>query len=384
MPAKILIVDDEPNLLRMLGYAFHKEGYEVIVGQNGVEGLHKSLHEKPDLVILDVMMPDMDGLEVCRRIRSNLETKNLPIIMLSARSQVSDKIEGLQAGADEYVTKPVEMTEMIARVQALLARTRRLQETKQLSTPGKVLGVVGAKGGVGATTLALNLAAGLAKLEHKVIAAELRSYYGTFSAQLRWEPADTIGSLLELEPEYINRRELDRRLLETAFGVKLLFGPQINEGVRSFRTGQAQAIVKGLVEMTDFLLLDLPSYPTDASEAAAKECDYIMVVVEPEPVSLFAGSVMLNLLNDWGIGAGRLGVVVVNRAASASTMNLSDIRSQLGFEILGLVPPMADACLLAQRQARPVVLVQPDILASQNLMDMTRRLTEGRVVPLAI
>jgi DNA-binding response OmpR family regulator len=108
MKAKILIVDDEPMLLRLVGYALHKEGYETVIAKQGEEALGKVKTERPDLVILDIMLPDMDGIEVCRRLRGRPETTTLPVMMLSARGQVPDKVMGLRAGADEYMTKPIQ------------------------------------------------------------------------------------------------------------------------------------------------------------------------------------------------------------------------------------------------------------------------------------
>jgi DNA-binding response OmpR family regulator len=127
MDAKILIVDDDPFLLRLVGHLLGKEGYEIVTALNGEEALEKINTEKPDLVILDVMMPGINGLEVCRQLRGQPETAALPIIMLSARSKVSDRIAGLQAGANEYLGKPFDAREVMGCVTALLERTHQVR-----------------------------------------------------------------------------------------------------------------------------------------------------------------------------------------------------------------------------------------------------------------
>ena len=104
MSARILVVDDEPSLLRLIAYVLETEGYETITASSGMEALDQVQTGQPDLVILDVMLPDISGIDVCQQLRDKPETALLPIIMLSARTQVPDKIRGLQAGADEYVT----------------------------------------------------------------------------------------------------------------------------------------------------------------------------------------------------------------------------------------------------------------------------------------
>jgi two-component system alkaline phosphatase synthesis response regulator PhoP len=120
-PAKILVVEDEPNMVAGLRDNFEFEGYEVITARDGVEGLERALEESPDLVVLDVMMPRMSGLEVCRQLRA--KRASIPIIMLTARGQEVDKVVGLELGADDYVTKPFSIRELLARVKAILRRT---------------------------------------------------------------------------------------------------------------------------------------------------------------------------------------------------------------------------------------------------------------------
>ncbi len=120
--AKILVVDDEADLVRLIGYALQIEGYDIVTATNGQDALRAVQSERPDLVVLDVMLPDLSGVEVCRRLRDQPATAHLPIMMLSARSQVSDKVKALQAGADEYITKPYNPDELLQTIHALITR----------------------------------------------------------------------------------------------------------------------------------------------------------------------------------------------------------------------------------------------------------------------
>jgi DNA-binding response OmpR family regulator len=119
--AKILIVEDEPNMVAGLRDNFEFEGYQVLTAPDGVAGLERALSESPDLVILDVMMPRMSGLDVCKQLKS--KRPSIPIIMLTARGQEVDKVVGLELGADDYVTKPFSIRELLARVKAVLRRS---------------------------------------------------------------------------------------------------------------------------------------------------------------------------------------------------------------------------------------------------------------------
>ncbi|MGN1318715.1 MAG: response regulator [Lachnospirales bacterium] len=118
--AKILVVDDEASIVNIISYSLKKEGYDYITANDGEEGLELFNKENPDLVLLDIMMPKMDGYTVCKKIR---ETSNIPIIMLTARADEVDKVLGLEMGADDYVTKPFSNRELMARVKANLRRT---------------------------------------------------------------------------------------------------------------------------------------------------------------------------------------------------------------------------------------------------------------------
>lgn len=120
--SKILIVEDEPNMVAGLRDNFEFEGYEVITANDGLSGLNRALHESPDLIILDVMMPRMSGLDVCKQLKA--KRSNIPIIMLTARGQEVDKVVGLELGADDYVTKPFSIRELLARVNAVMRRSK--------------------------------------------------------------------------------------------------------------------------------------------------------------------------------------------------------------------------------------------------------------------
>jgi two-component system alkaline phosphatase synthesis response regulator PhoP len=134
--AKILIVEDEPNMVAGLRDNFEYEGYEVFTAADGQEGLAKALKTSPDLIVLDVMMPKMSGLEVCKQLKA--KRPSIPIIMLTARSQEVDKVVGLELGADDYVTKPFSIRELLARVKAVLRRSQTLPREQESYSFGQV------------------------------------------------------------------------------------------------------------------------------------------------------------------------------------------------------------------------------------------------------
>ena len=136
MPKKILIVEDEANIRELLRLYLEREGYTVLEAENGVEGIKKWKSDKPDMLLLDVMMPVMDGWEVCREIRAE---SDVPIIMLTAKGETADRVSGLEMGADDYIVKPLEMPEVIARVRAVFRRIAPDDAPEKLSFDNLVI-----------------------------------------------------------------------------------------------------------------------------------------------------------------------------------------------------------------------------------------------------
>ncbi|MDO9120330.1 MAG: response regulator transcription factor [Anaerolineaceae bacterium] len=128
MTIKILVVDDEPLYLRLLKVNLESEGYEIITAKNGEEALDQLTQSMPNLIIMDIMMPKMDGIVACERIR---QFSNVPIILLTARTEEQDRVNGLNIGADDYVSKPFSATELVARVRAILRRTQDRTDTRE-------------------------------------------------------------------------------------------------------------------------------------------------------------------------------------------------------------------------------------------------------------
>lgn len=136
-PYRILFIDDDPQIRRIIQLVLQEDGYELIGASSGVEGIVSAIRRRPDLILLDVMMPEMDGYEVCKRLRENPRTANIPVLMVTALGNTSEKIRGLEMGADDYITKPFDSGELRSRVQAHLRRSLRdLSASPLTNLPG--------------------------------------------------------------------------------------------------------------------------------------------------------------------------------------------------------------------------------------------------------
>ena len=189
MADKILIIDDDVDTLRLVGLMLQRQGYQIIAATNGEQGLAKALEERPDLILLDVMMPDMDGYEVTRRLRKNPTTQSTPILMFTAKTQLDDKVAGFEVGADDYLTKPTHPAELQAHVKALLGRVA-VKHDEDLATQshehhGHVIGILSVRGGLGVSSVTTNVAASLFnRTQSDVILSELIPGQGTIGMDL--------------------------------------------------------------------------------------------------------------------------------------------------------------------------------------------------------
>lgn len=140
--SRILVVDDSPDIVQMVATLLRKNGYTVSTASDGEEGLRKALEEEPDLVILDVLMPKMDGLEVCRRLKNNEATRLIPVVLLTSKDYIDDKVSGLSTGADDYITKPFETKEFLSRIKGIIERQmlrEKMEEEDTLEAMEKML-----------------------------------------------------------------------------------------------------------------------------------------------------------------------------------------------------------------------------------------------------
>lgn len=392
---KVLLIDDDPGLIKMMAIILHKAGYQVEAATSGIDGLSKVDEYKPDLVILDRMMPLMDGLEVVRRLRARPVTAQLPIIMLSALGSVDDKVEGFQAGVDDYVHKPVEPKELLARTRALFLRSNYSRPPA-----AKTVSIFGSKGGVGATSVAINIAVTLAKQGNSVILAELRSEGGTLRHQLKLTTGQDLNQLKSMKPEQIKRPEIERRILSHSTGMNLLLAPQFCDGFR-LTAAHVETILDVLTSRAQYIFLDMPPALDDGLRRAFELSDQILLVTEPESLSTSCAYVQLSRLKEWDV-FGRTNLVVSTRTPSASWLNRVEIENRLGMGggearqasrwepralevdvrmrqgVAGVIPSAPELFHESVRTGVPITLIEPSAPAARALIDLADWLADNQ------
>jgi len=377
MAAKILVADDDPMLQRLIMNTLKLEQYEVVIASDGQQALERARSEKPDLIILDVMMPVKNGFEVCAELRKMPETAALPVIILSGLGQVQEKIAGLKAGADEYVTKPIDPRELLTRVEMLLLRNRVLRESSA-QRAGRVTCVIGAKGGVGTTTLAVNLAALLSTQKRKTIIIELRPDFGTVAVQLKLTPAQNLSNIRELEPAALTEQLVERLLADTSYGGRALCGPQRVQEFGPIDARLAGSLLARLVMLADDVVVDLPSTSGELVEAAVRSAGNVIVAVEADIAGVAAAEKRLQQLQGYEKSL-RMHPVVVNRQGTM-LLSMREIETRLNHSLSGILPPATDVMGVSIQYGSPLAVFQPNHIFCTQLAELAERVLESRRV----
>ncbi len=270
---KILIVDDDPLFLQMIELYLKRQGYEIVTALSGRDGLKAARQEKPGVIILDVMMPDLSGYEVCRLLRQEEATAEIPILMLTAKSRLADKIEGFRAGTDDYLTKPAELVELLARVQALLARSGQNEQSE-----GRLVAFWGAKGGVGVSALAANVGVMLARHGSPAILADLQPGFGHSALQFRLGSSLSLAGLLRENSSPLNQQAIERFLVRHRSGLRVLPGGVSPTNAPGLTPETVAALLEGLRRQGDSLLLYMPAGLPGYTQAAVLAAHHVVLL----------------------------------------------------------------------------------------------------------
>lgn len=384
MSERILIIDDDVDTLRLVGLMLQRQGYQIIAASNGSQGLTKAFEERPDLILLDVMMPDMDGFEVTRRLRKNPATSTIPILMFTAKTQLDDKVTGFEVGADDYLTKPTHPTELQAHVKALLARSApKKTEDLQTAAPenrGYVIGVISARGGLGVSTTAANIAAGLyTRDQSDVILAELTPGQGTLGMELGVSNQKGLTEALEGTVVEVTREKVQSSLVNHASGVKLFLASENPRDVNlASKTENFEALVARLASLGRFVVLDLGSGLPTFAQKLLPVCHERIIVMEGTPNTIHHTKLFLDELSALGVDLKTVTVVLNNRQRSDAQMPWAQVQEKLGHSIAATLTPAPELFLQAIRLQTPAVMAQPTNMTSQQFLKIVDAILERK------
>lgn len=373
MAEKVLIIDDDVDTLKLVGLMLERQGYEIAVASNGTIGLKKAAEVNPELILLDVMMPDLDGYEVTKRLRSDPALAHIPIIMFTAKTMVDDKVAGFEAGVDDYLTKPTHPAELTAHVKAVLQRS--VQARSAPEAKAQIVAFLGSRSGIGTTTLALNTGIILQDDTYEVIVAELNPGRGSMGLELKLDEASGLTNLLSRSLKDIHLRSVESEMVEHNNGIRLLlssFHPRETELEQA--VPQIEAVVNNLASMCDVLVLDLGAGMKPYVKTILQQTDHIILVVEPVYPSDTFGRALLQDLETSGIDTRKISLALINRVRTSLQIPWRQVEQDMGVQLAGIISPAPEQAHQAAQSGSPLAISYADNLIGDQLYKLAENI----------
>ena len=358
MPSKILAVDDNLINLKVVNATLTHAGYAVDTASSGADALEKMNQSSYDLVILDITMPEMDGYEVCRRMRANPATVSTPVMMLTAHDSLEEKLKGFEAGADEYLTKPFQPAELTARVKVLIRRAPA-EAPRPVTLRGRLIGVFSLRGGIGVSTVAVNLAAGLAQLWPTPVGlVDLAFTSGQAALMLNLPLRNTWSDLAKIAPDELDEDLIRRVLLEHKSGLKVLSAPRSPIEAESIQPVSVVRVLDFFVSQFGHVVLDLPHDLSESTLSAMERTDDLILLMSPELASVRATVGILEVLDQINYPRNQVHIIL-NWTFEKRGLARKDIENVIKHPIELVLPFAPDVFVPALNLGTPPVVDAP-------------------------
>ena len=375
MAARILVVDDDPNIQRLLSYTLKQEGYEVSIAADGAEGVKRWSAEHPDLMLLDVMLPKLDGYQVASKIRAEEgPNEHVPIIILTAEADIEQKVRGLRAGADDYQIKPFHPAELLARIKSLLARFAPRDALVGRPPLGRVLAFYGAKGGVGTTTICINTAIALHREigRSKVALVDGNLQFGDHRVFL------DLGLDRKSIVDVVTATSIDAEIIRSVLvkhdsGVDLLLAPpspETAELVNAQQHHMAQ-IVEHLRSLYDYVVIDIDKRLDENNLDVITAADILFVVMTADLSCLKNVRLVLETMTQLGVEKDKV-QLVLNRSNAFTGINVKNAEGALKRKIDYQIVNEYRGAISALNSGAPFMFTKADSLLGRSVIDFAR------------
>ncbi|MCD4802248.1 MAG: response regulator [Anaerolineales bacterium] len=357
---KILIIDDDPVIRKLVSGLLIRENYQVLEATHGKEGLSQFSTSPPDLIISDVLMPEMDGYEFCEKIRSTPQGKLIPIMLLTALDSVEQKIKGFEVGADDYLVKPFEPQEFLVRIAALLRRRETVPQIETAQGKAKTIGVFSLRGGAGVSSIAANLAIGLSQIWQLPTAlVDLVLVAGQSALFLNQPLKNTWAEIAKAPLDEIDDQLVLSALLPHDSGLKTLASPKRPMEGELLNSEMVSRVISILRQVNEYVVIDFPHNFSGTTLAGIDLTDLIIIVIQPEIASLRSAAIALDTFGNLGYNKENL-KIVLNWTFPRLGINNEDIEKYIKRGVDITLPYASDELIKGINFGNPPAYVNPN------------------------
>jgi DNA-binding response OmpR family regulator len=365
MVKKILIIEDDPTALRLTEYTLSQRGYQVLTTCNGLEGIITAQKEVPDLIILDIMLPGIDGFEVCKRLRGGVQTAPIPILIISGKAQEEDIVIGFKAGANDYLPKPATPSTIISRVEHLLAQ--------KLSGQSKIVAFISSSDDLGMTAILSDMAAAISAHDKQVTLVDATP--GKRSGKNHVEAASSRTGRVILETDTANNEKTPSFCEVLPSGIRVLHIDRDSGSGDDLSTGNIELLHK-MSDIADYLLVDLPFKPTPFARSILSGCDLIIVASSCKLDNIYETKNVVKVLLFLGITSEKIAAILVDPEGILPSASLAGIKpfleSNLGIELSGVVSFDAKVHQLSYLESQPIIQSSPGCQLTQDIKQIAQ------------
>ena len=380
MAHKILAIDDHPETLSILVTTLKSHGYRVLSSNSPIRGLKLATSARPDLLLVDMNMPEMNGIELVRRVRDTPQGRNLPIIMFTAETDAATKIAGVQAGVDDYITKPTDVIELIERVEALLERPPNSepanepqqprkndnihpQDKQSAPTPplveeGQLVALCGVRGGVGTTTITMNLAYMLALMKHPTTLVDFDLRQGHIGLYLNKRVASGLNDVANMATSQLRQQLLKQRVQYRNNLHLLLTQPNMNGRLPTPNANETAAILETMLTPGQYIVADLGQGITNSTQPTFDRADHLILCLPPERIALAAAKRYIGDIKASLFFHTTLHILVCDMNKGVS-LSKPAIEKYLNHPVLGILPIRYKELVIASNKGVPLIQAFP-------------------------
>lgn len=405
MSYKLLLIDDHPETLSIIQRVLEQNGYNVLTARSGFRGLTLAEQEQPDLVLVDGMMPEMDGWEVVRRLRQHATLADMPIIMFSAVGEAEQKLAGFDAGADDYLTKPTEPEELLERVQMLLENvaprhadngpetdipvvdpftTQRVElfktpiaaPTGSLPAQTRLIAVVGARGGVGATTVAINLATSSSMFNLPTTLVDLDLVQGHVALYLKQKVDVGLQKMAHLGTAAL-QESIHASMVPYRDHLQLVLArSNIHDKYASLSVNQVKDMLAALQQPGATIVVDAGRGTTAVSHAVIEQADHVILCLRPERLALAAAKKLIAHWQAVLFPTTHVGSLLLDFYGGREIPSEA-IEAYLEQPLLSVIPIQPQELAQAVNKGKPLVELFPQNSASARFRRLAQQLVKA-------